>query len=234
MIWILVVLQFAFPALAATKYASLPMVEKVTNAVPIDELIVVAHQRPEFVAPTISVLDHPLYTHLPRVVLTDGASYPLTQPLLDRVTMVQYSKQGELSLNVDVKIVTLIGGSVNDCLKRSGQLLIKEMLDRKNRETLTIRIPSEVVWGWKHEEGGFTLYDSFCKGSPDKFDTRVKEFTEDFMDLFSLTQIYKIRPGRMGEMDYCFVFTRKSDGKQINLILEQLCDIFSKSQTNGT
>lgn len=231
MLWVVIALQLVVPAMAGTEYASLPMLEKVISATPTDELIVVVHQRPEFLEQTISLLDQPLYSNSPRVVLTDGLSYPLTQSLLDRATMVQYSTLGELSLNVDAKTVTLIGGSANDCLRRSSELLIKEMLDRRKRETLTIRLPSEVVWGWKHEEGGLILKDSFCKGSPAKFDTRVKEFAETFIkdmnfpDPFSLTKIRKIRPGRMDKMDYGFVFTRKSDGRKIKLIIEQLCDI---------
>jgi hypothetical protein len=216
--------------IALSQYNTPAMVAKVTKAVPTDELIVVVHQRPELIEPTVSHLDQPHYANSPRVMLTDGASSPLTPLLMDRATVARYSKLGELSLNVDAKTVTLIGGSANDCLRRSGQLLIKEMLDRRKRKSLSIRLPSEVIWGWIQKEGGFTLKDSFCKGSPAKFDARVKEFAETFIkdmnfpDPFSITQIYKIEPGRAGEMDYHFVFTRKSDGKKVNLILEQLCD----------
>jgi len=118
---------------------------------------------------------------------------------------------------------------VNDCLRKSGQLLIEEMFERRGRQRITIRIPSDVVWGWKHEEGGFTLYDSFCKGSPEKFDMRVREYAETFIrnsfpDLFNLSRIYGVRPGRAGDMDYGFVFTRRSDGRKVKLIIEQLCD----------
>jgi hypothetical protein len=231
MIWIVLALQLVVPAASGTQYDSPAMVEKVTKAVPTDELIVVVHQRPEFVESTVSLLDQPRYANSPRVMLTDGAGYPLTPSLVDRATMVQYSLLGELSLNVDAKTVTLIGGSANDCLRTSGQLLIKEMLDHRKRQKLTIRIPSDVVWGWKQEAGGFTLYDSFCRGNAAEFDSKVKEFAETFIkdmnfpDPFSITQIYQIEPGRAGAMDYYFVFARKSDGKQVKLVIEQLCDV---------
>ena len=230
MIWIVIALQLVAATVSGNQYTSPAMVEKVMKAVPTDELIVVVHQLPELEKATISFLDLPRYFNSPRVLLTDGASYPLTPSLVDRATLIQYSKLGELSLNVDVKTVTLIGGSANDCLKKSGQLLIKEIFDHREREILTIRIPSTVVWGWKHEEGGFTLNDSFCKGKPTKFDTRVKEFAETFIkdenfpDLFSITQIYQIEAVRAEEMNYGFVFTRKTDGKQINLVIEKLCN----------
>ena len=148
---------------------------------------------------------------------------------MERATLVQYSLEGELSLNVDAKTVTLIGGSANDCLKRSSRLLIKEMFNHRGRRKLTIRIPSEAVWGWRHDDGGNTLNESFCKGNPAGFDSKVKEFAEffindgNFPDLFSITQIYQLEPGRAGGMDYGFVFTRKRDGKQIELVIEQLC-----------
>ena len=113
MIWVVIALQFVVPAVSGEQYASPSMVEKVTKAVPTDELIVVVHQLPELQEPTISFLDQPRYATSPRVMLTDGASYSLTPALVDRATMIQYSRRGELSLNVDAKAVTLIGGSVN-------------------------------------------------------------------------------------------------------------------------
>jgi hypothetical protein len=67
--------------------------------------------------------------------------------------------------------------------------------------------------------------------NPAEFDSKVREFAEIFINegifpnLFSITRIYQVKPGRAGEMDYYFVFTRKSDGKKVNLILEQLCDV---------
>lgn len=233
MIWIAIALQFVVPAAFGNSFTSPDMVAKVTKAVPTNELIVVVHQRPEFVESTISLLDQPRYANSPRVVLTDGASYPVTPSLRDRATLIQHSKLGELSLNLDARTVTLIGGSANDCLRRSGQLLIREMLDRRGRQELTIRIPSSVVWGWKQEAGGFTLNDSFCRGNPANFDSKVREYALAFIKegilpgLFNLTQIYQVEPGRAGEVDYYFVFIRKSDGKKVNLIIEQLCDVSS-------
>ncbi len=225
--WLVIALHLIVPTVLEANYASRIMRRKLTKAVPSHEVIVVVHQIPKLIGATISFLDQRRYATSPRAILIDRASYPIAPSLARRATMIQYSKQGELSLNVDVRTVTLIGGAAQDCLKRSGQLLIREVLDRRGRQKLTIRIPTDVVWGWKHDAGGFTLNDSFCRGDLRDFDSKVKEFAETFMEggssnLFSMTQLYQRMAGRNGGMDYGFVFTR-TDGKQITLVIEQLC-----------
>src|ERR1041385_2972469 len=95
MIWVVIAMQLVVPAVSGTQYDSPAMVEKVTKAVPTDEIIVVVHQLPELEGPTILLLDEPRYADSPRVMLTDGSSYPLTPSLVERATLIRYSLQGE-------------------------------------------------------------------------------------------------------------------------------------------
>ena len=185
-------------------------VAQLTQAALADEIVVVGHQHPALESRTRRYLAQPAFANVARVLLSSVAE---GTSLGDTASVIQYSRVGEFALNLNTSTVTLVGGGFNDCLRRTGSGVIRELIDVQGRSEVTLRLPVDQIWLYREDTDGIR---SDFTARPQEAQRLMRQYAEGFLtegslfgSTFAIQAGISSVPGRHGGTDHTVTFTRR-------------------------
>jgi len=204
------------------KRADEAKVKALTEAAPVKEIIIVTHQSQRLQIETANRLKFPDLQDLPVLVLSSEL-FPVSRELASVATVNQMSELGALAANFDAPVVRLMGGSCNNCLVESAHSVIREMLDIRNREEVTLKFQGEFIYGDMQgtlPRAGYSLKTQITGQKPEQRLEHAREWTHSMLKGNGLkNEAMSYVSGVQRETGYEFTY-RRAGGKTVKIFID--------------